>query len=365
MPTIVDTVDHVLNYMEGVCDKPVEIHSIFQEFTMDIISRIALGQEECQLFKNPYMESARYIFTAPVEKLTNTWVTRFPFLKPYFKFQEKIFPKKETGNIVENLYASLYSKIAKRKEEREKKQSKPMDFIDLFLEAESKSTDWETEMKTLDWSNLKVAKQLSIPEIVGQCFVFLLAGYDTTANSLSFLIYELINNPEALEQLKEEVDGFLASENFAYETITNLQYLDACIKESLRLHPVAASIVNRCCMETTKIGEVVVEKGVNVEIDVLSINKNEVIWGEHPEKFRPERWLESETRHPIGFLTFGGGPRICLGMRLALLEEKIMIIKLLERFSLSKCPESEEKLFVRGYNVFYPKSVTLKLGPRQ
>ncbi|KAE9553489.1 hypothetical protein FO519_003318 [Halicephalobus sp. NKZ332] len=271
MPTIVDTVDNVLDYLKTVTDKPLDIHKVFQELTMDVIY--------------------------------------------------------------------------------------------LFLEAEV--DDQVFEDGTFDKKNLKIAKELNINEIVGQCFIFLLAGYDTTANSLSFLCFELINNPESLEKLNEEIQEFTFSENFTYENISQLRYLDACIKESLRLHPIAASVVTRTCMEPTTIGNIFVEKGINVEIDVLSLNFSEKLWGPDPEKFRPERWLESEHRNQAAFMTFGAGPRICLGKRLAIFEEKIMLIKLLQKFDLKKCEKSEKELFVRGYNVFFPASVTVKLEPKE
>lgn len=364
MPTITDTVDHVLDYMKTVSDKPMDIHKVFQELTMDVICRAAFGQSESRIFKNPYIDSARTIFTAPALTLTNTWVMRFPILKRLFKLRDKYFG--QLFKVAEDIHIQLYREIMKRKQERSEGKVKTgsVDFIDLFLDAEVDNQDWEEEMKMLDKMNLKVAKELNIAEIVGQCFIFLLAGYDTTANSLSFLCYELINSPETLQILKEEIDDFSNSEPFTYEAISKLPYLDACIKESLRLHPIAASVVNRKCMEATTIGEVLVDKGIDVEIDVLSLNYSENLWGPDPEKFKPERWLESETRHQSAFLTFGGGPRICLGKRLALIEEKIMLIKLLQRFDLKKCAESEKELFVRGYNVFYPASVTVKLDPR-
>uniref|UniRef100_A0AC34F219 Cytochrome P450 n=1 Tax=Panagrolaimus sp. ES5 TaxID=591445 RepID=A0AC34F219_9BILA len=108
-----------------------------------------------------------------------------------------------------------------------------------------------------------------------------------------------------------------------------------------------------------------IDQGTNITIDVLTINYSEKLWGPEPEKFNPERWLDPDhRRHPASFLTFGGGPRMCLGMRLALMEEKMILFKLLKHFSLQKCPETEEKLDVRGGGIFSPQSVTLKLVPR-
>jgi cytochrome P450 family 13 len=381
MPTMYDSIEHLMEYFKTVENKPINIHPIFQEVTMDIISRIALGQNGSNLFKNPYIDYAKSIIGNSTDKFNNNLAQIIPSLKPLIRWLT--FWLRIDSNDAHTLHINLFKEVMKRKSEREtmkenktdSNDKKLVDFIDLFLDAEVPEQKHSDTMGVLDKRNLKISKELSVTEIVGQCFIFLLAGYDTTANSLSFVCYELIKNPESLQKLVEEIDDHLFDsdpEDLSYEKINELKYLDSVIKESLRLHPIAASAVTRLCMETTEIGEkekIQIEKGTNITIDVLTINYSEKLWGPEPEKFNPDRWLNMESenirhRHPASFLTFGGGPRMCLGMRLALMEEKMILIKLLKHFSLQKCPETEEELTVRGGGIFSPDSVTLKLVPR-
>uniref|UniRef100_A0AC34FX98 Cytochrome P450 n=1 Tax=Panagrolaimus sp. ES5 TaxID=591445 RepID=A0AC34FX98_9BILA len=252
MPTMYDSIDHLMAHFKTVTNKPINIHPIFQEVTMDIISRIALGQNGSNLFKNPYIDYAKGIFMSPVDDLQHTAPQMFPFIKKPIRL---FFEMYKTGIKAssDSLHVNLFKEVMKRKNERdllkktdseEQKTEKNMpDFIDLFLEAEVPEQKHSDKMGALDKRNLKVAKELSVNEIVGQCLIFLLAGYDTTANSLSFLCHELIKNPEILQKLIEEIDDHSADnnddENLSYEKIHEMKYMDAVIKESLRLHPVA------------------------------------------------------------------------------------------------------------------------------
>uniref|UniRef100_A0A914QUC5 Cytochrome P450 n=1 Tax=Panagrolaimus davidi TaxID=227884 RepID=A0A914QUC5_9BILA len=294
-----DSIEHLMEHFKTVENKPINIHPIFQEVTMDIISRIALGQNGSNLFKNSYIDYAKGIFMSPIDDLQHTAPQMFPFIKKPIRIFSELY-KTGIRASSNSLTANLFKEVMKRKNEREtmkenKTEKKLIDFIDLFLDAEVPEQKHSDTMGILDKRNLKVSKELSVNEIVGQCLIFLLAGYDTTANSLSFVCYELIKNPETLQKLVEEIDDHLFdsdSEDLSYEKINEMKYLDSVIKESLRLHPIAGNAVNRHCMETTEIGEkekIQIEKGTNITIDVLTINYSEKLWGPEPEKFNPDR----------------------------------------------------------------------------
>jgi cytochrome P450 len=102
-----------------------------------------------------------------------------------------------------------------------------------------------------------------------------------------------------------------------------------------------SSIVSRVAAETTTVGEYTVEKGTVVQADVITLHRNKQIWGQDADEFRPERWTEEGFTQPNAYYAFGGGPRICIGMRLAMVEVKTALVHLLKRFRLSKCPKTE------------------------
>ena len=87
----------------------------------------------------------------------------------------------------------------------------PEDFIDLFLDAEAEGLD-DGEEHIDRAAGIKVSRKLSTDEIVAQCFVFLLAGFDTTANSLAYAAFLLAKNPRVMRKLQEEIDEFCEEE---------------------------------------------------------------------------------------------------------------------------------------------------------
>jgi cytochrome P450 family 13 len=105
-------------------------------------------------------------------------------------------------------------------------------------------------------------------------------------------------------------------------------------------------------MQETTIGDVKVEEGIKVMADPFTVQYSKELWGEDADEFRPERfplivltrlfsWESSERRHMLAWLPFGAGPRTCIGMRLAYLEEKLALAHLLRNFNLLACPQTE------------------------
>lgn len=189
MPTMYDSIDHLMDYFTSTANTPLNIHPVFQEVTMDIISRIALGQRDSTLFNNPYIDFAKGIFRSPIDQFHTTMPQMFPFVKTPLRFFQNAFKFGSKAN-AHSLHVNLFKEILKRKNERATKApgavvGERVDFIDLFLDAEVPEQKTETTTGVLDKRNLKVAKELSVTEIVWLCFIFLLAGYDTTGKLLT------------------------------------------------------------------------------------------------------------------------------------------------------------------------------------
>ena len=209
-------------------------------------------------------------------------------------------------------------------------------------------------------------RKLKPEEVVANCIVFMLAGFDTTANSLSLVCHLLALNPEAQERLHEEVDYICPDpeEPPTYEQLSQLKYTEAVVKETLRLYPVASAVVTRVCAETTTLGGYTVEKGTVIKADLLTLHRDKQLWGPDADLFRPERWLDGAEAPPNAYYPFGGGPRICIGMRLAMLEEKMALVHLMRRFRLLKCAETEMELKLTGQVVLNPRAIHVKLEQR-
>uniref|UniRef100_A0A914HV24 Cytochrome P450 n=1 Tax=Globodera rostochiensis TaxID=31243 RepID=A0A914HV24_GLORO len=264
------------------------------------------------------------------------------------------------------LREQLLKEVQERKQQRERGQ-KPQaseDFIDLFLEMESEEQTVQKHNGVFNKSAHSIEKKNTSEEIVMQLESFMLAGFDTTANSLSVVSHNLAFHPEVQAKVQEEIDSICIDEDPTYEQLSQLKYTEAVVKETLRLCPIGASVMNRICSQTTTLGEHTVEEGTVVIVDVLSVHRDKNVWGEDAEQFRPERWLEEGRQLPPAY-SFGGGPRICIGMRLAMIEEKLALIRILRKYSIVPCEATEKELDFCGQIVLTPKAVTVALKLRE
>uniref|UniRef100_A0A914QB31 Cytochrome P450 n=1 Tax=Panagrolaimus davidi TaxID=227884 RepID=A0A914QB31_9BILA len=373
LPTVQDSVNECLKYIEEKEGKPINAYPFFQEFTIDVISRIALGQTSSAYFNNEYLDIVRDVFEKRRETFGELLGFIFPFFVPILKSVAFYF-QLSTAKYFTKAYGKLNKAVRERKMLRESAsalkdmefldEKQRIDFIDLFLDLETSNIK-EENAQPFDKTKIKIEKKLSTYEVVAMCFVFLLAGYDTTATSIGYFVYLLAKNPEAQKKIQEEIDSICPNHEPTYEDLQKFKYLEAAIKESLRLYPLAARAASRQCMETTTINGLKIEKDVYVTADVFTIHYSKEIWGKDSEEFKPERFLNiDEKRHPMSWLPFGAGPRICLGMRLAYMEEKAFIIGLLKKFNIQKTANTPENLQLFGALVVAPESVDVKFVQR-
>uniref|UniRef100_A0A672IWX2 unspecific monooxygenase n=1 Tax=Salarias fasciatus TaxID=181472 RepID=A0A672IWX2_SALFA len=179
-------------------------------------------------------------------------------------------------------------------------------------------------------------------EIISQATMMVFAGYETNASALTFLAYSLATNPQIMKRLQREIDStFPNKESIQYEALMQMEYLDCVVSECLRLYPPALRL-ERVAKETVKINGVTVPKGMLVMVPVYALHRDPELWPE-PEEFRPERFSKEKKQHinPYSYLTFGIGPRNCLGMRFALAAVKLALVEILQSYSFSVCEETE------------------------
>jgi len=203
--------------------------------------------------------------------------------------------------------------------------------------------------------------KLSEEELLSQMRAILVAGHETTANSLSWILLELAQHPEIQCRLRSEIRGVEAAirargdTQFTTADFDGMPYMTAVTKEGLRYHPVNPH-VHRVAAEddilplsrpvTTKTGEmideVVVTKGTLIVVSIAAYNRNTELWGEDAHTFNPDRWLDSDgvasKKKDIlvgiysNLLTFAGGARSCLGWHFAVLEIQAFLVEMIGKF---------------------------------
>uniref|UniRef100_A0A1I7ZZ64 Cytochrome P450 n=1 Tax=Steinernema glaseri TaxID=37863 RepID=A0A1I7ZZ64_9BILA len=376
-PMIQDSVHRFIDICKSNENTLYNIHPLYNRLAMDIIQRVAFGRTESHLYGNepePIIKIAQKSFN-PDPIATNKIAAFFtgtydflPVTKHLFSFLRQL-----TGDAFPALRERLGDVVAERRRLLAAGEEPPMDFIQMFLDAQADASELEKLTREmhgeLDRGAVKVSRKMTEEEIKGQCTAFLLAGYDTTANSLAYLTYHLATNPRVQERLYDEIMAVCPNdEDVHLESVNKIAYLDMCVKEALRLNPLGATVCSRKCVKTCRVGErgLLVEKGVNIRSNVLSVHTDPKTWGENAEEFDPQRFNplneEAAKRHPIAFQAFGSGPRTCIGMRFALLEEKIAIVQLLRNFFIDRTEET--KLVRKGLIIMTPEDVKVVLRPR-
>ena len=175
-------------------------------------------------------------------------------------------------------------------------------------------------------------------QVVGNVLTMLLAGEDTTANTLAWMIHLLKQNPKALQRLQDEVRTHAPDPAlFTMALMDSLVYLDACASETMRLKPVAPFLPLQA-LRDTQVGDVAVARG-DMIWGVLRHDSVSEPYFSNPQAFEPERWLP-EAPNPLSSeakraaMPFGSGPRMCPGRYLALLEMKMAMAMLLASFEI-------------------------------
>ncbi|MDQ2928329.1 MAG: cytochrome P450 [Pseudomonadota bacterium] len=171
-------------------------------------------------------------------------------------------------------------------------------------------------------------------DIAGNVLVMLVAGEDTTANTIAWLIHFLHRHPDARQRARDEVLRVAPTvEGFTMEQLGALDYVEACVHEAMRLKPVAPVLPLELVRDATVAG-VDVPAGTIV-VALLRAAAVDAAHFPEPSQFRPERWLRSEASSSSRLsMPFGAGPRLCPGRYLALLEIKMAMAMLLGHFEI-------------------------------
>ncbi|XP_046572926.1 cytochrome P450 3A19-like [Haliotis rubra] len=341
----------------------VDLKQYFGAFTMDAIGSTAFGIDidSQNDFNNSFITETKKVFdNAFLANPAVLVITLFPELTPLMKMLGMHAVPKSTKKFFTQAVTEM---IKQRRSEPKEERARRVDFLELMLNAEDDADDHHGA-KVSDEATEKSDNTLTMDEVIGQAFVFFLAGYETTASTLHFIGYILATHPDVQDRLVEEVASVLGDEEPDYDNIHGLVYMDRVINETLRLYPVVPA-VNRYISKTTTIKGWTFPKGAFVNIPIVIMHRNPEIYPE-PKKFKPERWEKTSEINPMLYQPFGHGPRQCIGMRLALIEVKVALVNLIRNIRFVRLEDTPDELteFVTT-GVFAPKKpIKLKVELR-
>lgn len=217
----------------------------------------------------------------------------------------------------------------------------PTDLLQLMLTSRDRVTG-----KTLSDENIRF-----------QLITFLIAGHDTTSGLLSYALYYLATHPNVEAQLTDEVDRVLGrdfSHRPSFQDIEKLEYTTRVLREALRLHPPAPGFSKTPSKDVVLGGKYVVKAGSEVSVFLPGLHRNVRYWGQDAAVFDPDRFLPEavRARHSNAYHPFGLGMRGCIGSQFALIEARLVLARLYQRF--------KPRLSTPGYTLTDAEGLTLK-----
>ncbi|XP_059219419.1 cytochrome P450 6g1-like [Stomoxys calcitrans] len=219
--------------------------------------------------------------------------------------------------------------------ERERTCLQRNDIIDAFVEMKKEATAEGENMSTF------------MNTLTGLTWSFMFAGFDTSASTMSSALLELAKHPDVQNKLRTEIEHAICQNNdkLSYEALNNLKYLDMVVREALRMYPALAiterehSADNKGNLFSLKpYFDYNLPDGMAVMISISGMHYDPKHWP-NPNVFDPDRFSmkNRQSRHPMLFLSFGQGPRNCIGFRLGLLQVKIGLIACLKNHYVKLC----------------------------
>ena len=207
-------------------------------------------------------------------------------------------------------------------------------------------------------------QSLSAQELHDQTMVMFQAGHETTATAMTWWSGLIARHPDVAERIHAEVDAVLRGQTPTPATLQQMPWLQASLKEAMRLYPPAAVLMTRRAIKDVKVGPWTLPKGQLIAFTPFVIQRDPR-WFESPSEFKPERFLPGAPDIPRGvWMPFGTGPRVCIGQHFALLEMGLIAAMLMQRFRLEwpgcePWPEGDLAVTLRP-----AQAIRLKLHPR-
>lgn len=320
-----------------------DIQKLFFALAMDTSTEFLLGESVgcLQELLTPDMPHNGNNFQSAFDRVQRLGALRVIFQENYWIIGSVFFRKEfqDTNRTIQSFVQRYVDKALLARKEKAPIYTNPKKYVFLY----------ELARETTNGTVLR-----------DQVLNILIAGRDTTASTLSWILFELARHPEIYQKLRKTVlDCFgTTNEAMSFESLKQCDFLRQVLNEGLRLYPVVPINLRVALKDTTlprgggPNGDqpIFVPKDQKINYAVYWTHRDVDYWGEDAETFRPERWGNSSAG-PLGknweFLPFNGGPRICLGQQFALTEMGYILARLVQEFSFISLQQDRVPLKVR------------------
>ncbi|XAR66939.1 hypothetical protein NMG60_11013327 [Bertholletia excelsa] len=332
IPAAAQSVREMLDKWLNMADSgevEIEVSEWFQVLTEDIVTRTAFGSSH---------EDGKAIFRLQAQQMALTSEAFQKVFIPGYRF----LPTKnniKSWKLDKEVKKSLVNVIDKRRQNwsNEVKENGPKDLLGLMIQASMKEPADRRSSKSSSSQSVKI----TVPDIAEECKSFFFAGEQTTSNLLTWTSVLLAMHPHWQVRAREEVLKVCGPRDVpSKDDIVKLKTLTMILNETLRLYPPIVATIRRAKADV-ELGGCKIPRGTELLIPILAVHHDQTLWGNDVNDFNPARFSDGVARaakHPVSFIPFGLGFRTCIGQNLAILQAKLTLALILQRFSFHLAP---------------------------
>ncbi|PIN12065.1 Cytochrome P450 CYP4/CYP19/CYP26 subfamily [Handroanthus impetiginosus] len=310
----------------------IEVSNWFQNLVEDVITRATFGSS---------YEDGRKIFELQSQQMVHATEAYQKVFIPGYRF----LPTKKnriSWRLEKEIRKSLLKLIDRRRKNsgcQSLSDECPNDLLELMIKASLKESADESSHSSP--SSYSSPHAITANDVVEECKTIFFAGKHTTSNLLTWTAVLLAMHPQWQEQAREEVLRVCgARDTPTKDDLAKLKTLGMILNESLRLYPPAVAIIRRAKTDM-QLGGLHILRGTELLIPILAVHHDPALWCHDAHEFNPARFAKGvahAAKHPMAFMPFGMGARRCIGQNLAVLQAKLAIAMILQRFSFELSP---------------------------
>jgi retinoid hydroxylase len=305
----------------------VDLYSEARTITFDIAAAALAGFEP-----GPEVDHMRRLFQGLLQGPSNADADQATLMLSFMSLRDELIGR---------LLAMISARRAAPPEER------PRDVLGLIVHARDDQ-----------------GRPLSDEQVLGHLSILLVAGHETTTTLASWALYILSTMPEHRFRLLEEMAAAPRDESGAipFEALRSLKVMDNFVRETGRMYPPVLN-VPRGVTEDVEFGGYVIPAGTQVRLGLAATHRLPTVFKD-PDRFDPDRFAsprDEDKATPYGLVTFGGGPRVCIGQHFAHIEVKALIAHVLPRYSLTFTRDTPP-VHAGFLNAFIPHGIPVRVA---